>query len=227
MWSTEPSVMGQVYVITFLVHPADRSMVSSSWPIFKCHISPGPYISHPLTPLARHGIRVAVVDISKETLPNRLANVSAKSSAWCRIRRAIEAAVKVPYDEIAMADGVQLMEGLSSNIFVVDHEGTMQTAPSGKVLQGYIRHLLASQLYPETKFQAPSLDGCSNWHCLFITSSIRLVVPVTSVVEAFVSDTVVWQRNDSASITDAVYRSLVLDQYTRAGHRHLCLGDEF
>jgi hypothetical protein len=180
-WSTESSMMGQVYVVTLLAHhprsaedndnKKNDESSSSTPPILQGHISRGPFISHPLIPLVNNGIQVVVVDVTAKNLPNRLANPGAKNSAWCRIRRAIEATVPVPYDEVAMAQGVQLLEGLTSNIFVVDGAGTMQTAPADQVLNGYIRHCLVTQQqirHPATKIQAPSLDDCSDWRHLLL-----------------------------------------------------------
>jgi Amino-transferase class IV len=238
VWGTESSMMGQVYIVTLLAHhpraAEDNDKTNDqSPPILQGHISLGPFISHPLIPLVTNiGIQVVVVDVNAKGLPNRLDNPGAKNSAWCRIRRAIEAAVPVPYDEVAMTQGVQLLEGLTSNIFVVDAAGTMQTAPADQVLNGYIRHCLVTQqqiMHPETKIQAPTLDDCSDWRYLFITSSIRLVVPVRCLVETVGSDIVVlWEEqpvvdtDTTASITATLYKSLVLDQYTRAGYGRLC-----
>jgi branched-subunit amino acid aminotransferase/4-amino-4-deoxychorismate lyase len=265
VWGMESSMMGQVYVATLLAYPAAPSSSSSSAsapPILQGHISLGPLISHPLTPLVRNGIKVAIIDLKEKThLPNRWTAshnnnnnpAAAKHSAWCRQRRAIEAVVVAaapaaePYDEVIMADGDYLLEGLTSNFFVVvvdETSGTtmmMQTAPTDQILNGYIRHCLVTHLYPdETKVQAPTLDEGRRhsdcWQSVFITSSIRLVVPVSCVVafdETCGSNVVVWEQRPvdvvetdttaaPSMTTENLYKSLVLDQYTRAGYKHLC-----
>jgi hypothetical protein len=80
---------------------------------------------------------------------------------------------------------LELLEGLSSNVFVVYNDGTLRTAVDG-VLHGYVRHLVLQSAplcgivvdpRPICLHQAP--DG---WKEVFITSSSRLIIPVSKIL---------------------------------------------
>ncbi len=136
--------------------------------------------------------------------PNRYENrPDAKDSSWCRDRRPLEEMYKAdeigevllarPIDgaetvTVGELAGIELLEGLTSNLFVVYKDGTLRTAAlEGNVLRGYARHLVleaAERLglrHDDTKpvLLQDAIDGM--WSEVFITSSIRLVVPVTSI----------------------------------------------
>ena len=136
--------------------------------------------------------------------PNRYENrPDAKDSSWCRDRRPLEDMNKTdeigevllarPIDgaetvTVGELGGIELLEGLTSNLFVVYKDGTLRTAAlEGNVLRGYARHLVleaADRLrlrHDETKplLLQDAIDGM--WSEVFITSSIRLVVPVVSM----------------------------------------------
>ena len=64
-----------------------------------------------------------------------------KDSAWCAARRPAEAAAP-GFDEVLLADGDALLEGLTSNLLVLDAAGaTLRTAPAALVLPGVGREL--------------------------------------------------------------------------------------
>ena len=100
--------------------------------------------------------------------------------------------------------GIELLEGLTSNLFVVYRDGTLRTAAAeGSVLPGFARHLVleaAEKLglsYDETKpvLLQDAVDGL--WSEVFVTSAIRLVVPVTSLsIPEYEKD----EENDEAKI---------------------------
>jgi len=141
------------------------------------------------------------------SFPNRYENrPDAKDSSWCRNRRPLEEMYKAdeisevllarPIDgaattrSIAVGElgGIELLEGLTSNLFVVYKDGTLRTAASeGNVLRGHARYLVleaAERLglrHDDTNpvLLQDAIDGM--WSEVFITSAIRLVVPVTSM----------------------------------------------
>ena len=135
------------------------------------------------------------------SLPNRHEHgPDAKDSSWCRERRPLEEMFKadgigevllaraVDADGAGEFHGIELLEGLTSNLFVVYRDGTLRTAAAeGSVLPGSARHFVleaAEKLglsYDETKpvLLQDAVDGL--WSEVFVTSAIRLVVPVTSL----------------------------------------------
>uniref|UniRef100_A0A7S4UF75 Uncharacterized protein n=1 Tax=Ditylum brightwellii TaxID=49249 RepID=A0A7S4UF75_9STRA len=140
-------------------------------------------------------------------LPNRYMNQpDAKLSSWCRDRRPLErnslfkptgvgeVLLAKPLDDAAddddgtKYDEFQLLEGLTSNLFVVYRDGTIRTASENLVLGGYVRHLilsLASSLGLKVDTENPiKVQDAKNglWVEAFVTSSIRIVVPVGQIL---------------------------------------------
>jgi hypothetical protein len=83
---------------------------------------------------------------------------------------------------------LEILEGLSSNVFVVYDDDTIRTASEG-VLHGYIRHLILESVHDcgLTYDPAPvwllSPEECRlRWKEVFITSSSRLVYPVSEIL---------------------------------------------
>jgi len=137
-------------------------------------------------------------------LPNRYEHFpDAKDSSWCAERRPLEEMYKADgIGEVILAraidekstgntnpSGIELLEGLTSNLFVVYKDGTLRTvAAGGNVLSGYARHLVleaAKRLgipHDDTKpvLLQDAIDGL--WSEVFLTSSIRLMVPVNGIV---------------------------------------------
>ena len=135
------------------------------------------------------------------SLPNRHEHdPDAKDSSWCRERRPLEEMFKaedigevllaraVDSSEVGEFQGIELLEGLTSNLFVIYKDGTLRTAAAkGSVLPGCARHrvLEAAEIlglsYNETKpvLLQDAVDGL--WSEVFVTSAICLVVPVASL----------------------------------------------
>lgn len=120
-------------------------------------------------------------------LPNRYKNLpSAKLSAWCRMRRPLEGVFKVDgMDEVLLTrphgNDVQLLEGLTSNVFVICKDGTLRTPDDDGVLGGYARHLVleaARQLGFPVEVGPLCMSELGSWDHMFCTSAIRLVIPV-------------------------------------------------
>jgi hypothetical protein len=79
---------------------------------------------------------------------------------------------------------VELLEGLTSNLFVVYPGNILRTAPSTHVLGGYVRHLIidcAEKCGYKVEFGSISLADSSLWEEFFFTSSIRLIIPVNRI----------------------------------------------
>lgn len=125
-------------------------------------------------------------------LPNRYQNVpEAKLSSWCRRRRPLESRFKAGnIGELLLTkshadDDIELLEGLTSNLFVLYKDGTLRTPPCDSVLGGYARQLVidhAEECHIECKEGPIKLSESSQWREVFITSSIRLITPVKKVV---------------------------------------------
>jgi hypothetical protein len=144
-------------------------------------------------------------------------NPEAKLSSWCRDRRPTEETCKPPPPE---GDGsgsgisevlllrrqsdsysgcleLECLEGLTSNPFVFYNDGTLRTAPSNSVLNGYIRsrvidlvnnnkeHVsLGLNLKVNVVEQAPILQDMMDgqWVCASMASSISLIRPIQRIV---------------------------------------------
>jgi hypothetical protein len=90
---------------------------------------------------------------------------------------------------------LQILEGLSSNVFVVYDDDTIRTASEG-VLHGYVRHLVLESALEcgLTHDPAPvwllSPEECRrHWKEVFITSSSRLIYPVSEILYPSAVDT--------------------------------------
>jgi hypothetical protein len=139
-------------------------------------------------------------------LPSRYDQMpTAKVSSWCRLRRPLEHRIQQLDPDVVVGEvilvrnnntnsnrnsnnnsKVELLEGLTSNLFVVYSDGTLRT-PMGSVLNGYARKLVieAAQRMGWTVTHDPIyLEDATNglWKEVFLTSSIRLVVPVGKVL---------------------------------------------
>ena len=94
---------------------------------------------------------------------------------------------------------IELLEGLTSNFFVVYSDGTLRTAPLGSVLGGYARSLVlraagvgegggggggeGRSLVHDPSLPVRLEDAAEGlWDEAFLTSAVRIVVPVLSLV---------------------------------------------
>jgi len=138
--------------------------------------------------------------------PNRQPFPTSKLSSWCRKRRPLEdrfmpdgedigevvltkPSAKSTTEMVLPGGGtsVALLEGLTSNLFIRYSDGTLRTAPDHQVLNGYARHLVVLAAAQQTislpiQFTCPLLEERHMWEDVFLTSSIRLIVPVREVV---------------------------------------------
>jgi len=86
-----------------------------------------------------------------ESLPSRLDHPQSKVASWTRLRKKLEtpeAYKPAGVSEVLLVrpgddrgGALELLEGLSSNLFVLYKDGTLRTPTEG-VLHGYVRHLV-------------------------------------------------------------------------------------
>ena len=94
-------------------------------------------------------------------------------------------------------DDYELLEGLTSNLFILYRDGSLRTPPADNVLGGYGRHLVLKCAASATNeecgaggvswnkvMQVPIyLSEAPQWKEVFMTSAIRLLLPVTLLVQ--------------------------------------------
>jgi hypothetical protein len=138
-------------------------------------------------------------------------NPQSKVASWCRQRKLMEdpTTFKPPGTiEVLMVrqcndvpkqgqplPRLEILEGLSSNFFVIDKNGSLRTATDG-ILHGYVRHLVMEctssnsccSSSSSTTLRIPFdprpifLDNVDEWAEAFITSSSRLIIPITKIL---------------------------------------------
>jgi len=125
-----------------------------------------------------------------EWLPNAMVDTSTKK---IQASVAVDEVLLVKQGQAKTADFTEvgqscLLEGLTSNLFVVYPNKVIRTANDG-VLHGYARHLLLQAVATDTNdgwvvdTTTPILlEEANQWQQLFLTSAIRLVVPVGRVL---------------------------------------------
>ena len=181
---------------------------------------------------------------------NDLVGASAKISSWCSMRRPLEdpTRLKIPgsgVGEVLLVrqikdklnnqqlniDSLEILEGLISNLFVIYKDGSVRTAPGGSVLSGYARQLVVECLdeIPGLRLDesnAPTVKDAKDglWAEVFVTSAIRLVIPVDRVVIPSVGSqesTTLWQLDDCDAqsghpLTQTILSSVYDKGYTSA-----------
>lgn len=164
-----------------------------------------------------------------QSLPTRYLDPQNKISSWTRLRKQMESPTYKPpgCSEVLMvkpggggkddksSSELEVLEGLSSNFFVVYKNGTIRTAQNG-VLFGYVRHLVLDslracglELDPNPILLHEARDG--PWKEAFITSSSRLIFPISKILvhtddgenfEEYWSDPVLVARDRAHISTD-------------------------
>jgi hypothetical protein len=142
--------------------------------------------------LAGHDKEHVTVDTS---LPTRVRDPQYKVASWTRLRKKMESPetyMPAGVSEVLMVrpspinGDLEVLEGLSSNLFVVYKDGTIRTAQDG-VLYGYVRHLVLDcaescglLLDPRPIVLHDATAGL--WQEAFITSSSRLIYPISKIL---------------------------------------------
>lgn len=134
-------------------------------------------------------VTLAIANDDQSSLPNRQdKDPKAKISSWCRERKSLEQKFKSnEIDEVLLVQAIDndfhILEGLISNVFVVYKGGILRTAENG-VLEGYSRDLVikhAEKCGWEVDYQPISLDDSNLWEEVFLTSSVKMIVPVECI----------------------------------------------
>ncbi len=124
-------------------------------------------------------------------LPNRYEDrPNAKVSSWCRRRIPLEDEFKkMGIGEVILTresgDDVELLEGLTSNLFIVYQDGSLRTASEEFVLGGYARRLVldhAEKCNIRIQVGPLRLSESAEWKEIFTTSAIKVITPVSKVV---------------------------------------------
>lgn len=173
--------------------------------------------------------------------PNRtLFHPEAKLSSWCSQRRSLEQSLKKDgIGEVLLVDhqtssagGVEILEGLITNVFFVYPGGKLRTAQHN-VLGGYARHLVlqvANDCGLKVDPQSVAIHDADLWQEVFLTSSIRIIAPVHEIVipqykissprEVASSFRSVWSRKDRPHYDEIglpkwrqLYAKILLHQY--------------
>eukprot|EP00797_Seminavis_robusta_P028375 Sro54_g032000.2 (202) ;mRNA; r:108246-108851 len=136
--------------------------------------------------------------------PTRTAfHPTAKLSSWCRQRKPLEDSFKKEgIGEVLMVqpssyyndihnhtnNNIQweILEGITSNAFFVYKGGILRTAASN-VLPGSARHLVllharSCGLTVQLDNNPVTLGDCQEWQEVFITSAVRIIVPVQQLL---------------------------------------------
>ena len=97
-------------------------------------------------------------------------------------------------------------------------DGTVRTAPVGKVLVGYARHLVKDAVNERKdlnlNLNAPTIQDAKDglWSEVFITSAIRLIVPVNRVLMPPIGDdeepVILWQSSRGEPSGNPLTRSI-------------------
>ena len=186
---------------------------------------------------------------------SELISASAKISSWCRIRRPLEdpTIFKVPgmnvrevllvqhcnshatFDESNddFVKSLDILEGLTSNLFVIYKDKTIRTASEGTVLSGYARYLIVNELRTNSELgivlddtRPPTVQDAIDglWSEVFVTSAIRLIIPVERVLIPSIDDevktisdmTTLWQTEDATHPFARALRSALFESDTYA-----------
>ncbi|CAM9411319.1 unnamed protein product [Hapterophycus canaliculatus] len=118
----------------------------------------------------------------------------AKHSSWLRDRRRLEyLKAQAGTQEVLLSETAgsskgpfrrSLLEGLTSNFFVVEEDGAVCTAPSG-VLEGAMRQLVLSVCEQDGiafRFDAPDISRARYWREAFLTGTGRILAPVDALL---------------------------------------------
>lgn len=133
---------------------------------------------------------IAVSFDGRRPTPNRYElHPQAKLSSWCRQRRPLEDEFKVgDTAEVILTQTVNkaiyLLEGLTSNLFVIYPGGILRTSDDVSVLGGYARKLVIDSAHKcglEVDIGPIPMDESHLWEEIFLTSAVRLILPVREI----------------------------------------------
>jgi len=133
-----------------------------------------------VTPLGERPAQPVKVQIGGKPRQNALA----KDSEWTRQRRELEQAKPRDCNEVILVDDEgRLFEGLQTNFYVLK-DSKLQTAGKG-ILEGTVRKMLLEECVKEgfpVDLSAPNIMEMDQWQGVFISSTSRLLLPVSEVI---------------------------------------------
>lgn len=217
LWSTPKEQEGAKKIVV-------KGHATSTCKPIKIHSSPKPIV----VSIAAHESKADDEHVTLDkSLPTRFLDPENKIASWCRIRRQMESSstYKPPgVDEVLMVrqrrdlngrDRLEVLEGISSNVFVIYKDGTLRTATEG-VLNGFVRHLVlesANECGIKVDPRPIFLDESDQWKEAFITSSSRLIYPISEILipsDSPVQDEKGAEKRDE-SIMKVVFHDPVLE----------------
>ena len=92
-------------------------------------------------------------------------------------------------NEIILSDeDGNLYEGLSSNFFIINPAGFIQTAPPSSILPGTVMNRICKEEWlnkfgMKIVYECPRVEEICGWRGAFITSTSRLILPIHEIVE--------------------------------------------
>ena len=99
-----------------------------------------------------------------------------KDSKWIEERKVIEGKRDEDCGEVVLVDGEgRIYEGLISNVFVVNGDGVVYTAPEG-VLEGSVREFVMEKgkdVGIQVRREYPRIQEMEEWKEVFITNAVR------------------------------------------------------
>lgn len=187
LWTPKHNEKGDTNIIV-------RGHACSSCKPVQIHKRPSPIIATLALPLDDVAIESKTTN-QESTLPSRFRSPQNKVASWCRLRKPLEDpdTYKPPgVGEVLMVRERALLEGLTSNFFVIYKDGTVRTADKG-VLFGYVRHLVidcAERVGLRVDYSPILMDDATSglWESAFITSSSRLIYPISRILIPEVSE---------------------------------------
>lgn len=120
------------------------------------------------------------------TVNDQRKNPNIKSSNWLIVRKQYEDRLKeLGYEESLLVDDKgYIYEGLSSNFFLINENNEIETASDEYVLGGTLRKIVID-IFNENnykiKYQNPSIKSLETCKAAFITSTSRLILPISEV----------------------------------------------
>ena len=159
---------------------------------------------------------------------------SAKISAWCTSRRPLEGVRFKPQgvDEVLLVrkridvggetdfiDSLEVLEGLTSNLFVIYNDGTVRTACTSSVLSGYARSVVLQSISSCPGLRAVETAATLSdaregmWSEVFVSSAVRLIVPLRKVIlppmNGHDCEPCLWKNEHKQDMTEAIYDAIM------------------
>lgn len=180
-------------MLTILWVPSDQGIKVRGHAFHSGQLSiPNEYNPEPLTASISRMQNYDGENNAHPPLPNRYMNSpQAKLSSWCRRRSPLEEEFKTQgVGEVLLTrelgNDLELLEGLTSNLFIVYEDGSLRTpAADDSVLGGYARQLVldhAEECGLRIQVGPLLLSETPQWKEVFTTSAIRLISPVSKIV---------------------------------------------